>query len=133
MKKLSREELTQQPPNVSEFPYMEIITEILAKEAVEASAAAKSNGAQYRFDHYAEDDNVGARERKRKHDFQGGGEKRPAAPCWFCLSNVDAEKHLIVSIGSSCYAAMPKGPLTDDHVLVLTIGLCSFLSSRQIF
>ncbi|PIO74412.1 hypothetical protein TELCIR_03576 [Teladorsagia circumcincta] len=50
------------------------------------------------------------------------GDKVPAAPCWFCLSNVDVEKHLVVSVGDLCYAAMPKGPLVEDHVMVLTIG-----------
>lgn len=54
-------------------------------------------------------------------DFPSG-EKMPAAPCWFCLSNVDVEKHLVVSVGDVCYAAMPKGPLADDHVMVLSIG-----------
>lgn len=42
--------------------------------------------------------------------------------CWFCLSNIGAEKHLIISVGDFCYAAMPKGPLTEDHVLVMPVG-----------
>ncbi|TFL07285.1 nuclear protein [Pterulicium gracile] len=31
--------------------------------------------------------------------------------CWFCLSNPNLAKHLIVSIGSECYATLPKGQL----------------------
>uniref|UniRef100_A0A915B349 Cwf19-like C-terminal domain-containing protein n=1 Tax=Parascaris univalens TaxID=6257 RepID=A0A915B349_PARUN len=47
---------------------------------------------------------------------------RVQQPCWFCLSNVDVEKYLVVSVGSHCYAAMPKGPLTDGHLMILPIG-----------
>lgn len=56
----------------------------------------------------------------------------PVGPedCWFCLSNPQCAKHLIVAIGSECYIAMPKGqlPPTSDplspvpgggHVLIV--------------
>ncbi|KAJ8594437.1 hypothetical protein M405DRAFT_850139 [Rhizopogon salebrosus TDB-379] len=29
--------------------------------------------------------------------------------CWFCLSNPNLAKHLIVSIGTECYVTLPKG------------------------
>ena len=37
----------------------------------------------------------------------------PVGPedCWFCLSNPKCAKHLIVSIGTECYVALPKGQL----------------------
>lgn len=37
----------------------------------------------------------------------------PVGPenCWFCLSNPQCAKHLIVAIGTECYIAMPKGQL----------------------
>lgn len=88
----------------------------------------KEKGAQFFYDMEAnleEEDSVDRGGRKRKGgDFQS---RQPAkqlqpASCWFCLSNVDAEKHLIVTVGSSCYMAMPKGPLTEDHVMVMSIG-----------
>ncbi|KAJ8658670.1 hypothetical protein O0I10_005710 [Lichtheimia ornata] len=51
--------------------------------------------------------------------------------CWFCLSNPDLEKHLIVSIGSEMYATLAKGPVTSSsdansipgggHVLLIPI------------
>lgn len=41
--------------------------------------------------------------------------------CWFCLSNNKAETHLIVSISTHCYMAMPKGPLNNHHTMVLPI------------
>lgn len=31
------------------------------------------------------------------------------------------ESHLIVTVGESCYCALPKGPLVDDHVLIIPI------------
>lgn len=58
----------------------------------------------------------------------------PVGPqdCWFCLSNPQCAKHLIVAIGTECYVAMPKGqlPPTSDplspvpgggHVLIIPI------------
>ncbi|VDM74250.1 unnamed protein product [Strongylus vulgaris] len=68
------------------------------------------------------EDNVDRGGRKRRRNDNTAGEKVPAAPCWFCLSNVDVEKHLVVAVGDACYAAMPKGPLVEDHVMVLSIG-----------
>lgn len=58
----------------------------------------------------------------------------PVGPedCWFCLSNPQCAKHLIVAIGTECYVTMPKGQLpisTKDrstvagggHVLIVPI------------
>ncbi|WFD23770.1 hypothetical protein MEQU1_002464 [Malassezia equina] len=53
--------------------------------------------------------------------------------CWFCLSNPALEKHLIVSVGSECYVALPKGqlPVSSEattpvpgggHVLIVPIA-----------
>ncbi|KAK0196580.1 CwfJ C-terminus 1-domain-containing protein-like protein [Armillaria mellea] len=41
--------------------------------------------------------------------------------CWFCLSNPNLAKHLIVSIGTECYVTLPKGQIIPtqsaaDHV-----------------
>ncbi|KAK7694020.1 hypothetical protein QCA50_003596 [Cerrena zonata] len=35
--------------------------------------------------------------------------------CWFCLSNPNIAKHLIVSIGSECYVTLPKGQMIPTH------------------
>lgn len=58
----------------------------------------------------------------------------PVGPedCWFCLSNPQCAKHLIVAIGTECYVAMPKGQLSitekdqstipgGGHVLIIPI------------
>ncbi|KAJ8521668.1 hypothetical protein ONZ45_g1663 [Pleurotus djamor] len=54
--------------------------------------------------------------------------------CWFCLSNPDLAKYLIVSIGNECYVTLPKGQIipTQDsgspdvpgggHVLIIPIS-----------
>ncbi|GMH18076.1 hypothetical protein Nepgr_019917 [Nepenthes gracilis] len=41
--------------------------------------------------------------------------------CWFCLSSPNVESHLIVSIGEHIYCALAKGPLVDDHLLIIPI------------
>ena len=48
--------------------------------------------------------------------------KRDNAPCWFCLSSPDVEKHLVVSIGDCVYSALAKGGLVEDHLLLLPIS-----------
>lgn len=72
----------------------------------------------------------------------GGGKRRPPRElgpdeCWFCLSNPNLAKHLILSIGTEVYLSLPKGQLVrtqsarpdDDppgipgggHVLIIPI------------
>nr|KYP57547.1 Zinc finger CCCH domain-containing protein 64 [Cajanus cajan] len=41
--------------------------------------------------------------------------------CWFCLSSPNVESHLIISIGENYYLAMAKGPLVEDHVLIIPV------------
>ncbi|WFD06756.1 hypothetical protein MVES1_002110 [Malassezia vespertilionis] len=72
--------------------------------------------------------------KRRKHKHS----REPVAPvgperCWFCLSNPNVEKHLIVCIGNESYIALPKGqvPIASDasspvpgggHALVIPIA-----------
>ncbi|KAF9103919.1 hypothetical protein BGX27_010315 [Mortierella sp. AM989] len=64
----------------------------------------------------------------------------PPPPCWFCLSNPEVDKNLIVSIGTEMYVTMAKGqlPVTGTqstlipgggHVLLITINHYSSLRS----
>ncbi|KAI0372979.1 nuclear protein [Pilatotrama ljubarskyi] len=51
---------------------------------------------------------------------EGGGRRGPPKPiapdeCWFCLSNPNLAKHLIVSIGLECYVTLPKGQIIPTH------------------
>lgn len=41
--------------------------------------------------------------------------------CWFCLSNPDIEKHLIISIGKEVYLTLAKGAITPHHILIIPI------------
>lgn len=85
--------------------------------------------------------------RKRKGQLDGGSRAKrpppqPTGPCWFCkrsffvefflganffslflgLSSPEVEKHLVSSIGEHAYLALPKGPLNDNHLLILPIA-----------
>lgn len=132
---LSRTELVAQPDNCSEFPYMEILQEFLHKKAADERSKANGN-AQFFFDLQANSDEKdlvdrGGRSntRKRRYDLMtkndGPNQNRSRIDpnmCWFCLSNANTEKQLIVSVGNQCYTAMPKGPLNERHLLVMSIG-----------
>ncbi|KAF8911042.1 CwfJ C-terminus 1-domain-containing protein-like protein [Gymnopilus junonius] len=70
--------------------------------------------------HYIEDCLV-ANQRPPQGERRSGkrGPPKEIAPdeCWFCLSNPNLAKHLIVAIGSECYVTLPKG----GHVLIVPI------------
>ena len=52
-----------------------------------------------------------------------------AAPCWFCLGSPQVEKHLVASVGTHAYVALPKGELTPGHVLILPIQHVASMAS----
>lgn len=64
--------------------------------------------------HYIEDCPVAS-----QHPSRPRGERAKKGPpkeigpdeCWFCLSNPNLAKHLIVSIGTECYLTLPKGQI----------------------
>ncbi|XP_054821811.1 zinc finger CCCH domain-containing protein 64 [Prosopis cineraria] len=69
-----------------------------------------------------------------KHSLQHEGEnyadRRPRSEnssskrskeCWFCLSSPNVELHLITSIGENYYCALAKGPVVEDHVLLIPV------------
>lgn len=41
--------------------------------------------------------------------------------CWFCLSSPNVESHLVTSIGENFYCALAKGPLVQDHILIVPV------------
>jgi hypothetical protein len=41
--------------------------------------------------------------------------------CWFCLASPTVKLHLVVSVGDSCYLALPKGSVAEHHILVIPI------------
>ncbi|KAF8892429.1 CwfJ C-terminus 1-domain-containing protein-like protein [Infundibulicybe gibba] len=54
-----------------------------------------------------------------------GGPPKPIAPdeCWFCLSNPNLAKHLIVAIGAECYVTLPKGQIIPTQSPVDRLGV----------
>ncbi|MCP9260639.1 CWF19-like protein 1 [Dirofilaria immitis] len=114
----------EQPSNATEFPYMEILARMILEYDSRKREKEKTRGFEGTvfFDMSAEvEDNVDHGGKRRRKN-ESSREPRIQQPCWFCLSNVDAEQYLIISVADECYLAMPKGPLVDDHVMILSIG-----------
>uniref|UniRef100_A0A182TZS0 Chitin-binding type-2 domain-containing protein n=1 Tax=Anopheles melas TaxID=34690 RepID=A0A182TZS0_9DIPT len=82
---------------------------------------------QYFYDMSTPDDN--RRNKRRSNDpnqHQQNNQKRgrptfDQESCWFCLSAGSIEKHLIISVGDHFYLALAKGPITETHILILSI------------
>ena len=58
-------------------------------------------------------------------------EQHPIADCWFCLSNPNADLHLVASVGKESYCALDKGPITPYHMLVVPIDHASSTMELQ--
>ncbi|CAJ2649880.1 unnamed protein product [Trifolium pratense] len=59
-----------------------------------------------------------------RHSLQDEGpdtRSNRSRECWFCLSSPNVESHLIISIGEHYYLALAKGPLVEDHVLIIPV------------
>eukprot|EP00232_Nephroselmis_pyriformis_P016762 CAMPEP_0182878580 /NCGR_PEP_ID=MMETSP0034_2-20130328/15439_1 /TAXON_ID=156128 /ORGANISM="Nephroselmis pyriformis, Strain CCMP717" /LENGTH=642 /DNA_ID=CAMNT_0025011473 /DNA_START=1 /DNA_END=1929 /DNA_ORIENTATION=+ len=46
---------------------------------------------------------------------------RPVGSCWFCLSNGEADTHLVTSVGEEMYLAVDKGAIVPMHALMLPV------------
>ncbi|KAF7337976.1 Nuclear protein [Mycena venus] len=77
--------------------------------------ACGAEGAHYVDDCPAASQRPPREEHHRGQGRRGGGRGPPKeiAPdeCWFCLSNPNLAKHLIVAIGAECYVTLPKGQI----------------------
>ncbi|KAI1814375.1 CwfJ C-terminus 2-domain-containing protein-like protein [Poronia punctata] len=64
------------------------------------------------FNRFADDRNQrGGRQKRRRRSPPPGPDR-----CFFCLSNVDLDTHMICCIGTEAYVTTAKGPLPDrDH------------------
>ncbi|KAI8989743.1 nuclear protein [Trametes punicea] len=66
--------------------------------------------------HYIQDCPVAKQTGSREATGRRGPPKEIAPEeCWFCLSNPNLAKHLIVSIGTECYVTLPKGQIIPTH------------------
>jgi hypothetical protein len=55
-----------------------------------------------------------------------------AKQCWFCLSNPELEKHLLVDIGETCYLAVAKGSVVEWGGHLLIIPMSHYANRRAI-
>jgi len=110
MSSMERGDLVCQPGGVTDLPYRE--------EHITVTGSGDKQQFFYDMNAKMEEEGKG-KKRKREGD---SAPPKPSGPCWFCLSSAEVEKHLIVSVGTHCYLALPKGGLTEDHVLILPIG-----------
>lgn len=80
-----------------------------------------SGNGQFFFNMDSYEDDQGKRKRKGDKPERKRMDIDPDS-CWFCLSSPSVEKHLVISVGTHCYLALAKGPLTPYHVLILPIA-----------
>ncbi|XP_055677483.1 CWF19-like protein 1 homolog [Lutzomyia longipalpis] len=117
--KMRLTDLIQRTVDEIECPYLAIPGLL----GVKTSQGDDSATTQYFFD-------MNPHQGGKRHSRDGSGHaanKRPRKEfslekCWFCLSSVNVEKHLIISIGESFYLALAKGPLNNHHVLIISIS-----------
>jgi len=113
---MNHHELVAQPQGVTDMPFRE--------QHITIDTGGKSQ--QFFYDMNAKtDDGEGKGKKRKREGDHGSAPSKPPGSCWFCLSSPDVEKHLIVSVGNHSYMALPKGGLTDDHVLLLPIACIS--------
>ncbi|XP_041984453.1 CWF19-like protein 1 [Aricia agestis] len=93
----------------------------LLKQHQPGKVVKVTGNGQFFFNMDANDDDQGKRKRKGDNPERKRREIDPDS-CWFCLSSPSVEKHLVICVGTHCYLALPKGPLTPYHVLILPIA-----------
>ncbi|XP_068329620.1 zinc finger CCCH domain-containing protein 64-like [Pyrus communis] len=76
-------------------------------------------GPDCKFKHSLQDEGESNSQQRRG---SGNANSNRSTECWFCLSSPKVESHLIISIGEHYYCALAKGPLVEDHVLLIPIG-----------
>ncbi|XP_007575217.1 CWF19-like protein 1 [Poecilia formosa] len=136
MKSMDPTELVKQPQDVTESPYRRSANDKTETQKPPFSTTEEEEPVHQFFFDLSRKQGGAPRGRggKRPSDgrgrdghFQGQPKQprrhpQPTGPCWFCLASPQVEKHLVVSIGTHCYLALAKGPLTPRHVLILPIG-----------
>ncbi|XP_062504190.1 CWF19-like protein 1 isoform X2 [Corticium candelabrum] len=102
LNKMDRESLIVQPANTTECPLKSVQSDNRSQ------GATGSHGEEPAQQFFFNPKDV---ERGQKRPFENRGRGSP-----------QVEKHLVVSVGDSCYMALPKGGLVPEHILILPIG-----------
>ncbi|XP_063698565.1 CWF19-like protein 1 homolog [Culicoides brevitarsis] len=114
-------DLLQKTTDETECPYLKL------QFNVETSSGINKNQEQNQF-FYDMNDPQDFHGKRRHGGNNHGHQKRPRQQqfdqekCWFCLSSPDVEKHLVITVGENFYMAMPKGPINENHVLLLSVN-----------
>ncbi|XP_072942525.1 CWF19-like protein 1 [Epargyreus clarus] len=117
--KMRMTDLLQATTDETACPYKQ---ELLMQHHPGKVVQVTGNG-QYFFNMDADNnDDYGNRKRKGSDNRERKKIEYDPETCWFCLSSSSVEKHLVISVGSHCYLALPKGPLTPFHCLILPIA-----------
>lgn len=84
-------------------------------------------------DHYFKDCPEKTYSRKRKRTLNSAQSKVvDPSSCFFCLANPNLARHLIVSIGNAgSYVVLPKGGMTQNHVIILPVDHKPTMRSMQ--
>lgn len=65
----------------------------------------------------------GQKRTKNRNERSGAKKKKNVGVlqehCWFCLTNPDVQKQLLLSIGDHSYITLAKGGLVRDHLLII--------------
>eukprot|EP01122_Echinamoeba_exundans_P005344 TRINITY_DN15511_c0_g1_i1.p1 TRINITY_DN15511_c0_g1~~TRINITY_DN15511_c0_g1_i1.p1 ORF type:complete len:578 (+),score=80.51 TRINITY_DN15511_c0_g1_i1:47-1735(+) len=146
LKSMPKEELATQPPNTTLSPFVASTSKKTQQssqgndsrkrsfEEMERNDRAKPAGSHmYQQVERASNDR-GPKRQKRDEPREDHPLLKRMAGCWFCLSNPEVEKHLIVSIGDECYLTLAKGGLTPHHSLIVPIahaGATTFLEDAS--
>lgn len=122
-------DLLQKTTDETECPYLQLQFNVEPKQQSQQNPES-----QFFYDMNEPESHQGKR---RRGEF-GNEKKRPRQvfdqeKCWFCLSSPNVEKHLVITVGENFYMALPKGPINENHVLLLSINhiQCSALLSNE--
>lgn len=113
-------DLLQKTTDETICPYLKLNFSIEHKGNVQNQEAS-----QFFFD--MDTQNQHQNRKRNQNNFDGSNKKRQRQvfdqeKCWFCLSSPDVEKHLVITVGEDFYLALPKGPINENHVLLLSIN-----------
>lgn len=67
---------------------------------------------------YFYDMNAPTDDDKKKHKMKKQRIEFDQSKCWFCLASPSVEKHLVITVGNSCYLTLAKGAMVDEHFLI---------------
>uniref|UniRef100_A0AAR5Q6T1 Cwf19-like C-terminal domain-containing protein n=2 Tax=Dendroctonus ponderosae TaxID=77166 RepID=A0AAR5Q6T1_DENPD len=110
LNKMKIAELLQKTTDETECPFA--IDELESK-VFKTKKRKGDTPSQYFYDMNAsmEDEKRKQRPKKQRVEFD-------QAKCWFCLASPSVEKHLVITVGESCYLTLAKGGIVPEHFLI---------------